>query len=201
MQVKDMYLKKYKLILILSFFIFFFQKIVYADDINKSKAIKYLDDLKFFSASFLQNDGSQISEGQIFIGDHRLRVDYKLPSKILIILDKNKAMYYNYDLDEDEFFNPKDTLAGFFFEIFNSLDFINESKTYSNNNNLFFERELEGDMGKYNLKVIFEDNPFLIRKIEIDSEEVNLVLSLYNHNYNENFDENFFKLINPSFFD
>ncbi len=196
-----MYLKKYKLILILSFFIFFFQKIVYADDINKSKAIKYLDDLKFFSASFLQNDGSQISEGQIFIGDHRLRVDYKLPSKILIILDKNKAMYYNYDLDEDEFFNPKDTLAGFFFEIFNSLDFINESKTYSNNNNLFFERELEGDMGKYNLKVIFEDNPFLIRKIEIDSEEVNLVLSLYNHNYNENFDENFFKLINPSFFD
>ena len=38
--------------------------------------------------------------------------------KILIILDENKAMYYNYDLDEDEFFNPKDTSAWFFFEIF-----------------------------------------------------------------------------------
>ena len=37
-----------------------------------------------------------------------------VPEKILIILAKNKAMYYNYELEEDEFFNPKIQALGFF---------------------------------------------------------------------------------------
>ena len=69
-----------------------------------NKVINYLDNLHLFSASFIQNDGETLSEGLISIGMKRIRVEYLTPSKILIILDDNKAMYYNYELQEDEFF-------------------------------------------------------------------------------------------------
>ena len=41
----------------------------------------------------------------------------------MIVLDQDRGMYYNYELDEDEFFNPKDTSAWFFFEIFKNKKF------------------------------------------------------------------------------
>ena len=37
---------------------------------------------------------------------------------LTIILDDDKAMYYNYELEEEEFFNPQNTQAWFFFDIF-----------------------------------------------------------------------------------
>ena len=37
-----------------------------------------------------------------------------MPNKILIILDEDKAMYYDYELEEDEFFDPKNTSSWFF---------------------------------------------------------------------------------------
>ena len=118
MQGKDMSLKKNKFLYLFIIFIVSFHTAVLSTE-NKSTVIKsYLNELKFFSASFIQDDGMEISEGKIFIGDQRVRVEYKNPSKILIILDKDKGMYYNYELDEDEFFNPKDTPAWFFYDTF-----------------------------------------------------------------------------------
>ena len=49
-----------------------------------------------------------------YILEQRVRVEYDYPTKILIILDENKAMYYDYELNEDEFFDPKKTIAWFF---------------------------------------------------------------------------------------
>ena len=115
MQVKDMCLKNNNLFIWIFIFVFFFIKAVFADEKEINNIINYLGGLKLFSSSFIQDDGESISEGKIFIGLKRVRVEYKTPSKILIILEKDKAMYYNYDLDEDEFFNPKDTAAWFFF--------------------------------------------------------------------------------------
>ena len=63
--------------------------------------------LNNFSASFLQNDGKNLSEGKVYIGQERVRAEYFSPNKIFIVLDENKAMYFNYELEEDEFFDPK----------------------------------------------------------------------------------------------
>ena len=49
-------------------------------------------------------------------------------------------MYYNYDLDEDEFFDPRDTSA-WFFEIFNNLDFFVNSKISIDENNIIIKKE------------------------------------------------------------
>lgn len=201
MRAKDMCLKKNSFLLCLVLLCLFFYKIAFSQNSLTEQAVDYINDLSFFSGSFIQNDGDSISEGKIFIGSKRVRVEYDTPSRILIILDKNKAMYYNYDLEEDEFFNPEDTSAGFFFEIFNNPVLFYDSEIISKDNYLILEKSVNNEESTYNIKVFFEDNPLVIRKIDMLFEDSFLSLSIYNHKFNEQFNENFFKLINPSFFD
>ena len=110
-------------------------------------------------------------------------------------------MYYNYDLDEDEFFDPRDTSAWFFFEIFNNLDFFINSKISIDQNNIIIKKEGSLNDENYELTIFFENKPLTIRKIELAIGERELILSFFNHNYFANFNKNYFKLINPSFFD
>ncbi len=199
MPVKDMSLKKSSFVF-LFLIIFFFKKISFANQQELENIIDYLDALKFFSVSFIQNDGNSLSEGKIYIGSERIRVEYNTPTKILIILDKDKAMYYNHELDEDEFFDPKDTKAWFFFEIFNDPELFYESNVTKKDNYIILEKEHFDDNNYYLLKVHFENNPLLIRKIQLFYEDSELLLSIFDHKYNEDYDKKFFKLINPNFF-
>ena len=99
MLVKDMCLRNKNSFFFFFLIIFFlFSQKVYSDTNNKLALINYLESLQSFSASFLQNDGNSLSEGKIYIGKKRVRAEYVKPEKILIILDENKAMYYNYVL-------------------------------------------------------------------------------------------------------
>ena len=144
--------------------------------------------------------GLSLSEGFIFLGKERVRVEYETPSKILIILGKDKAMYYNYELDEDEFFNPRDTDAWFFYEILLNPEFFRDSKIKKDKNYLIYSKDGQSENGEFRINVFFENNPFLLRKISLSINDNILNISIFNHNYNETFNESFFKLINPSFF-
>ena len=164
----------------------------------KIKIVDHLNSLKYFSASFIQNDGENLSEGKVYIGEKRVRAEYLYPSKILIILDEDKAMYYNYELEEDEFFNPKQTNAWFFYDIFRNRYFFEDSKIIMKNNEIILEKSgFDNEEIKYLIKAYFENNPMVLRKIEVLIESDLLQLSIFDHNYNEYFDKNFFKLINP----
>ena len=213
MQVKDMFLKneKYSFIFLGIIFFLICPKAFSVED-DRTRVSNYLNSLKHFSASFLQNDGENLSEGKVYIGKERIRAEYFYPTKILLILDQNKAMYYNYELEEDEFFNPKDTNAWFFYEIFRNPVFFLDSLLEVQNNELIIESKMiqfgmsiienigvniEGS--RYLIRVIFEKNPITLRGVEFFFNEDFLKLSIYNHNYNEDFDEGFFKLINPKF--
>ena len=115
MQVKEMSLKINKSCLIIFLLISFFLNISKADENSENLQIaNYFLELENFSAQFIQTDGLSLEEGYLYIGEDRLRVEYKNPSKILLIMDGNKAMYHNYDLKETEFFNPKNTNAWIF---------------------------------------------------------------------------------------
>ena len=200
MLVKDMYLKN-KTVFILIILNIFFSKAYASSNQEIGNISNYISSLKNFSVSFLQKESGEFSEGKISIGDERVRVDYTSPTKILIIISNNKAMYYNYDLDEDEFFDPRDTSAWFFFEIFNNLDFFVNSKISIDENNIIIKKEGYLNNETYKLTIFFENKPLTIRKIELAIGERELILSFFNHNYFENFNKNYFKLINPSFFD
>ena len=199
MRAKDMFLKNEKGIsFLLSVIILLFSyKTLFAKD-DKSEVMSYLSSLKYFSASFLQNDGENLSEGKVFVGKKRVRAEYFSPSKILIILDENKAMYYNYELEEDEFFNPKNTNAWFFYDIFRNPLFFEDANIESKNNQLTLEKySFDLDERKYFIKIYFENDPLVLRKVEVQNNQESLTISIFNHNYNEELNKDLFKLINP----
>ena len=186
--------------LIIIFFLLFFKSALGVDD--KNRVLNYIKSLKNFSDSFIQNDGINLSEGKVYIGEKRVRAEYLSPTKILIVLDNNKAMYYNYDLEEDEFFNPKKTNAWFFYDIFRNPYFFEDSSLKEESNELIVEKTgVDIDQRNFVIKVYFEKNPLVLRAVEVLIDNQFLKLSIYDHTYNEEFDKNFFKLINPQFFD
>ncbi len=201
MQVKDMFLKNEKFFcnLLLIVFLLFSCGSALSNN-NKHEVLNHLNSLKYFSASFLQNDGKNLSEGKVYIGKKRVRAEYFSPTKILIVLDKDKAMYYDYELDEDEFFNPKNTNAWFFYDIFRNPIFFEDGLFKVKNNELILEKTgIDKDNNNFNIRVYFENNPLVLRAVEVFINEEFLRISIYDHNYNEEFDKDFFKLINPKF--
>ena len=164
----------------------------------KIKILDYLNSLQYFSASFIQNDNETLSEGKVYIGKKRVRAEYLSPSKILIILDEDKAMYYNYELEEDEFFNPKNTNAWFFYDIFRNPYFFEDSKIVVKDKEIILKKSgFDSEETQYLINVYFENSPVILRKIEIFINDTFLQISIFDHNYNEDFDKNFFKLISP----
>ena len=77
-----------------------------------------------------------MSEGRVFVGSKRVRAEYFSPSRILVILGEDKAMYYNYELEEDEFFNPKETNAWFFYDVFRNPLFFENGVIKKKNNDV-----------------------------------------------------------------
>ena len=198
-QARDMFLRneKYLNYFFLVLFLIFSYK-VESDTNIKIKTLDYLNSLQYFSASFIQNDNESLSEGKVYIGEKRVRAEYLSPSKILIILDEDKAMYYNYELEEDEFFNPKNTNAWFFYDIFRNPYFFEDSKIAVKNNEIMLEKSgVDSEETKYLINVYFENSPVILRKIEVFLNGEFLQISIFDHNYNENFEKSFFKLINP----
>tara|TARA_B100000674_G_scaffold460285_1_gene438212 strand:+ start:66 stop:662 length:597 start_codon:yes stop_codon:yes gene_type:complete len=183
------------------FYIIIFLVLSYSVEGNaniKIKILNYLNSLQNFSASFIQNDNETLSEGKVYIGEKRVRAEYLSPSKILIVLDEDKAMYYNYELEEDEFFNPRNTNAWFFYDIFRNPNFFEDSKIIIKNKEIVLEKSgYDNEETKYLIDVYFENNPLILRKIEVFINDEFLQISIFNHNYNEDFEKGFFKLINP----
>ena len=190
---------KYLLSLVaIVFYLFTFK--VYSASEDKAEALNYLSSLSDFSASFLQSDGENLSEGKVYIGKKRVRAEYLLPTKILIVLAEDKAMYYDYMLEEDEFFNPKNTNAWFFYDIFRNPLFFEDGEIEVKNNELLLEKiGIDNEGRGFVIKVLFEKKPLVLRGIEVFINDDILKLSIYNHSYNEVFDKEFFKLINPKF--
>ena len=200
MRVKDMFLKNENFIFYyILITCFLFVSDAYSTNNGKERVLNYLSSLNNFSASFLQNDGENLSEGKVYIGDQRVRAEYLSPTQILIILDEDKAMYYNYDLEEDEFFNPKNTNAWVFYDIFRNPLFFEDGNIEIKNNELVLEKKgVAKDEKNFLIRVFFEKKPLVLRSIEVIIENENLKLSIYNHRYYEEFDKDFFKLINPT---
>ena len=199
MQVRDMFSKNEKFLSY--FYIILFLILSYKAESNtdiKISVLDYLNSMQYFSASFIQNDNETLSEGKVYIGEKRVRAEYLSPSKILIVLDEDKAMYYNYELEEDEFFNPKNTNAWFFYDIFRNPNFFEDSKIKLKNKEIILEKSgFDNEQTEYLINVYFENNPMILRKIEVYINNELLQISIFNHSYNEDFDKDLFKLISP----
>ena len=197
--VKDKFLKKDKLIFFLKIILLtFLTKILFANTADKKDIlINYVQNIKNFSANFIQSDGQSIEEGIVYIGEDRIRVDYLNPSKISIVLAQDKAMYVNYDLKEVQYFDPQDSAAGVFINIFKNNFFLEDANIDIKNKSMLLKKEGEIDNDKFTLLILFEKNPDILRKIKLEYNNKYNSVMLSNHNFNAIFDKKFFTMVNP----
>ena len=116
--VKDRCLKKqfnFKGIAFL-FIVIFFSKNLNSQELN-SKINVYLEELLSFSSKFIQSDGASLEEGYLYIKDGLIRLDYTSPDRTLKI-NKEKGVYINHELKEEEFFSTKKNIIKIFYDIF-----------------------------------------------------------------------------------
>ena len=201
-RAREQFWKKNKLLksILLNLFILLFCQNLFANsdtDILLDKVSLYFSSLDEFSASFIQQNESSLQEGYFYKNNKRIKVDYISPNKITIILDKNKAMFFNHELREVEYFNPKKTVAKIIFDIFNN-GFVQKFDSYLiEDNHSKFYISLQEDEFLYIVEVVFETNPLQLRLVNIDNGEEKLSFGLKDHNFNNVFDKNFFSMANP----
>ena len=195
-----MFLKKVfsiKVIKLLFLFVFLSFSAV-SDENNRLKnALTYLKNLDEFSSSFLQIQNTDVSEGSIFIKGDRLRIEYTSPTNLIFILKKNKGMYFNKELQEVEYFNPKNTIGKFFIDLFHNDNFLSGSKVTIKKSYFYIQKEIQIDEVIYEIKIFFEEKPFQLRKLEIVNDAEIITFTILNLNYNPNLNEKFFSLANP----
>ncbi len=191
---KDKYLKKINFFII--FFLIFFSFELPAEN-EILKLIDYNQSLKNSSVLILQTSEGGISEGTIFFGEERIRVDYSSPNKITIIMSEKKGAYINHTLQETQFFNTRKSYVRFFFNLLNNKAFINQSEISIFKDIIGVKSVIEIDENLYNINIIYENEPIKLRKIEITDGENKITIGLFNHKMNKQYKEEFFSMIDP----
>ena len=194
---KDTYSKKIKFKNLFFFlFIFLYFKTALGEEIKKN-LIDHINSLNNFSAKFIQSNESSIEEGIIYIGENRIKVEYKLPSRVTIIMDERKSMYFNKDLQEVEYFNTRKSEANIFFQILKNKNFLDDAEIKDGKKNIIVKKKYRFDEIIYLAELIFEQNPYLLRKIKVSFNENYYTISFFNHSFNQDFRKNFFSLVDP----
>ena len=191
---KDRYLKKqinFKGLTFL-FVIIFFSKNLSGQELS-SKINLYLEELVSFSSKFIQSDGASLEEGYLYIKEDLIRLDYVNPDRTLKI-KKEKGVYINHELKEEEFFSTKKNIKTFY-DIFFKKNFFSSLPSKESNNQIVFEKNIIIDSTNTNLKVFFEIKPLLLRKIITKTENDYISISFYDHNYNAFFERGFFSFV------
>ena len=194
MQEKGKFSKKIKLLLFL--IVFFKAGIVTANNI-KQELQEYNMGLKNSFVFFIQTDGETVEEGVVYIGSKRIKIEYKEPKKISIVLSKNNGMYVNHELKETQFFNTNKSFVKIFFNILTGTEFFEKSKITSLKKNIIVKKKFTIDEAFYFIEIVYEDNPVKLRKVKIKEDEGGFEIGFYNHTMLEKQNKKFFALIDP----
>ena len=189
---KDRFLEK---ISYLIFLIFIFLTQVLAAETTTSKILDYNASLTNSSALFIQNDETEIQEGEIYFGSDRIRVDYERPQKLTLILSEKKGVYINHSLKESQYFSTNKSFVKIFFKILKGHKFTEKIKVKESSiqiNDSFVLDDIY-----YQFTIIYENNPIKIRKIIILEDNQNLEISFFDHNNLGVYDKKFFSMIDP----
>ena len=200
-QEKEVSLKKINNFFISYIFIIFIVfsfsvKTLGNENINK-KITNYLHSIKEFSSGFIQSNGKTIEEGKLYLKNNRLKINYISPSNIIIIITEKKGMYFNQDLEEVQYFNPRNSIAKIFIQIFFDKYFFNDANFHEKEKSLFINKTIIFESQEYNVTIIFEKSPLIIRKIQIQNAGNITTYSILDPNFNPILDDGFFSLVNP----
>ena len=189
---KDRFLEKTSYLIFLIFI--FFSKVLVAET-TISKIINYNANLINSSALFIQNDGIEIQEGEIYFGSDRIKMDYKHPLNLTLVLSERKGVYINHNLKESQYFNTNKSFIRFFFKFLKNNEFENKPKVEKN-----FIKISDGfvlDDIYYQITILYENKPIKIRKIIIFEDNQNIEISFFDHKSLRGFDKKFFSMVDP----
>ena len=192
--------KRFYFLLPLLFIIFFIPNQGNGNQtILSSKISNYFFKINNFTSKFIQSDSDGIQEGDIYLSNKvkRIKIHYTDPSNIIFILKDNKAMYFNVDLEEVEYFNTKNSIADIFFNVFYDKEFFYNSNIVEKKNTIEIKKIISTSEEKKEIIIFFERNPLIIKQIKIKEIEGYRVMTFINPNFNISFRENFFSIANP----
>ena len=192
MRVKDKFFEKTKLIIL----ILCFSQHLNAENLY-DKIFNYNNDLKNSSANFIQTNVNQIQEGVIFFGDERIKINYNNPEKLTIILSDKKGVYINHELQESEFFVTKKSYIKNFFDIIHNKNYLKKISIEEVFDQIVINEETYLENTFYTIRLVYENDPIKLRRLEIISSEEKIQMGFFNHNKENIFDKNFFSMIDP----
>ena len=175
MQEKEMCLQRiskklFYFIFIFLFVVFFIPNQVKGNqNVLSSQISNYFFKINNFKSKFIQSDQDGIQEGSIYLSNKvkRIKIHYTDPSNIIFVLKDNKAMYFNVDLEEVEYFGTKDSLADIFFNVFYEEEFFSNSKIVEKKNTIEIKKIVSTNEENVEVLLYFEKNPLLILQIII----------------------------------
>ena len=192
MRAKDRFFEKTKLII----FILCFSQNLNAENLYE-KIFNYNNELKNSSANFIQTSINNVEEGIIFFGDERIKIDYDNPKKLTIILSDKKGVYINHELQESEFFVTKKSYIKIFFDVFQKKHHLKNMTIEGAVDQIIISEEAYMDNILHTIKLVYENEPIKLRRLEITSDNEKIQMGFFNHNKENIFDKGFFSMINP----
>lgn len=199
MQEKEVFLKKInKIKIFVIIFIFAFAKNGYSTNSYEELITSYFSNIIEFSSYFLQTGNDSVEEGRLFLYNKRIKIEYLKPSRISLVIAEKKAMYYNKDLEEVQYFNPEKTAAKIFFNVFFDLNFFRNTDIVEKNNTLTIQKNIILDSEQASIKIFFERSPLIIRGLEINNNGEITNIGILEINLNPNLDDSIFSLADPT---
>ena len=194
MQAKDKFLEKVNLLILL--ITLCFSNALNAENIYK-KIFNYNDRLKNSSVDFIQTNLNDIQEGVIFFGDKRIKIIYKKPQRITIILSEKKGLYINHELEESQFFPTKNSYIKFLFDVFHKKKYLEEIVVKKSNHEIIISEKIKLDDILYNITLIYENEPIKLRRLEIKNNDDKTQMGFFNHSLEKSFEKKFFSMVDP----
>jgi outer membrane lipoprotein-sorting protein len=165
-------------------------------------AEEYLNSLKTIVSDFIQQAPSgDVSTGTFYLSrPGKLRWQYNPPVPILIVVNKGTVAYYDAELDEITYLSDKETLTSFLTrpEIkFSDVQIVNAE---SENKALRITFALKDKPDDGSMTLVFEEAPFLLRKIELtDAANNHTSINLNNPKFGVAIDDKLFTFKNPRY--
>ena len=195
MQEKDKSIKKQNSF---SFFLIIFFAILFLKDASAAKTNlkieNYFNNLNLFSSKFIQSSGTSLEEGYIYIDNGKIRLDYFNPDRTIKI-SRDKGVYINHELKEEEFFSTKENLIGVFYDVFLGENFFSSLSFKENKKEIIFKKNIKTVSDNTDLIIFFENDPVLIRKITAKTKDSTTSISFSEHTYYNTFDKSFFSFV------
>ena len=194
MQVKDKFLEKINFLILI--FILCFSHTLNAENIYE-KIFNYNDNLKNSSVNFIQTNVNEIQEGMMFFGDRRIKIVYKKPQKITIILSEKKGIYINHELKESQFFATRNSYIKFFFDVFHKKKYLKNIIVKESDHKIDIKEKIIMDNILYNVSLVYENDPIKLRRLEIENDGEKTQMGFFNHSSEKKFEKKFFSMIDP----